>query len=70
VDSLYTRILGSQEGRAEDQVDQPPSLVDSLYTRILGSQEGRAEDQCSFEIALERYLTEPVIDRKRVVEAE
>ncbi|XP_071246206.1 uncharacterized protein [Salvelinus alpinus] len=50
--------------RQRVQVDQPPSLVDSLYARILGSQEGRAEVQCSFEIALERYLTEPVIDRK------
>ncbi|XP_071032078.1 uncharacterized protein [Oncorhynchus clarkii lewisi] len=46
------------------QVDQPPSLVDSLYARILGSQQGRAEVQCSFDIELERYLTEPVMDRK------
>lgn len=50
--------------RQRVRVDQPPSLVDSLYARILGSQEGRAEVQCSFEIELERYLTEPVIDRK------
>eukprot|EP00063_Salmo_salar_P049203 XP_014024038.1 PREDICTED: zinc finger BED domain-containing protein 4-like [Salmo salar] len=50
--------------RQRVRADQPPSLVDSLYARILGSQEGRAEVQCSFEIELERYLTEPVIDRK------
>ncbi|XP_031673379.1 uncharacterized protein LOC116364351 isoform X2 [Oncorhynchus kisutch] len=50
--------------RQRVQIDQPPSLVDSLYARILGSQQGRAGVQCSFDIELERYLTEPVIDRK------
>ncbi|XP_064816522.1 uncharacterized protein LOC135533058 [Oncorhynchus masou masou] len=50
--------------RQRVQVDQPPSLVDSLYARILGSQQGRAGVQGSFDIELERYLTEPVIDRK------
>lgn len=44
--------------------NQPPSLLDSLYDTMLTSTSHAQEPEGILE-ELERYMSEPVIDRKR-----